>query len=60
MNERVWARDRLNSFDRFELDGGDQRVFEDVAVAPMHRSFDPLIGGTGVGDHRVVVGDSVN
>ena len=29
MNERVWVRDRLfNGFDRFELDGGDRRVFQ--------------------------------
>ena len=61
MNERVWVCDRLfNGFDRFELDGGDRRVFEDVAVAPMHQRFDPLIGGTGMEDHQIVVGGSVN
>ena len=34
--------------------------FEDVAVAPMHRRFDPLIDGTGMKDHQIIVGDSVN
>ena len=61
MAERVWARDRLfNGLDRFELDVGDRRVFEDVAVAPNHQRFDPLIGGSGMEDRRIIVGDSVD
>ena len=59
MTERIGARDRLfHGFDRFELDGGDRRVFEEVA--PNHRSFDPLIGGSGMEDRRIVVGGSVD
>ena len=59
MAERVWARDRLfNGFDRYKLEGGDRRIFEDVAMAPIGQNSDPLIGG--VGDRRVVVGDDLD
>ena len=59
MAERVWARDRLfNGFDRYKLEGGDRRIFEDVAMAPIGQNSDPLIGG--VGDRRVVVDSAVD
>ena len=61
MAERIWAKDRLfNGLDRYDLDGGDRRVFEDVAVASNHQRLDPLIGGARLEDRRIVVEDSVD
>ena len=55
MAERIWAKDRLfNGLDRYELDGGDRRVFEEG------QRFDPLIGGARLEDRRIVVEESVD